>query len=125
MGVTMKVTKVMLESITNDMKVLAKQGVVNRPKYVVVLNEQGLKLVPKKESSTLKILLTENQTESFIERFNSAIITRTLGKYKESINNELEILLTKSMLLEEKREARNKKGKERVVKMLNKYSRNK
>ena len=121
----MKVTKVMLESITNDMKVLAKQGVVNRPKYVVVLTEQGLKLVPKKESSTLKILLTEKQTESFIERFNSAIITRTLGKYKESINNELEILLTKSMLLEEKREARNKKGKERVVKMLNKYSRNK
>lgn len=50
----MKVTKVMLESITNDMKVLAKQGVVNRPKYVVVLTEQGLKLVTKKESSTLK-----------------------------------------------------------------------
>ena len=38
---------------------------------------------------------------------------------------ELEILLTKSMLLEEKREAKKKKGKERVVKMLNKYSRNK
>lgn len=121
----MKLTKVMLESLTNDMKVLAKQGVVNRPKYVIVLTENGVKLVSKKESSTLKILLSEKQTEALIEMLHLAIITRTLGTYKTSIYNDLEILLTKSILLEEKREARNKKGKERVVKMLNKYSRNK
>lgn len=121
----MKITKVRLEKLTNDLLLVAKMGVTKRSRYVILLKDDDLLLVPNKGLKGLLPFVPEKQTELLIENLQLALTTRTLGKYREVFYKELESLLTKKMLVVEKRKKKAKREKERVVNMLNKYSRNK
>lgn len=121
----MKITKVRLEKLTNDLLLVAKMGVTKRSRYVILLKDDDLLLVPNKGLKGLLPFVPEKQTELLIENLQLALTTRTLGKYREVFYKELESLLTTKMLVVEKRKKKAKREKERVVNMLNKYSRNK
>lgn len=121
----MKITKIRLEKLTNDLLLVAKMGVANRSRYVILLKDDDLLLVPNKGLKGLLPFVPEKQTELLIENLQLALTTRTLGKYREIFYKELESLLTTKMLVAEKRKKRAYREKERVVKMMNKYSRNK
>lgn len=121
----MKITKVRLEKLTNDLLLVAKMGVTKRSRYVILLKDDDLLLVPNKGLKGLLPFVPEKQTELLIENLQLALTTRTLGKHREVFYKELESLLTTKMLVVDKRKKKAKREKERVVNMLNKYSRNK
>lgn len=114
-----------LEKLTNDLLLVANLVVTNRARYVILLKDDDLLLVPNKDLKGLLPFVPEKQTELLIENLQLALTTRTLGKYREVFYKELESLLTTKLLVAEKRKKRAYREKERVVKMMNKYSRNK
>lgn len=121
----LKITKGLLERLTNDLLSVAKMGVTNRSRYVILVKDDDLILVPNKGLRGLTPFVPEKQTELLIENLQLALTTRTLGKYRVVFYKELELLLNTKMLVAEKRKKKAKREKERVVNMLNKYSRNK
>lgn len=99
--------------------------VTNRSRYVILLKDDVLLLVPNKGLKGLLPFVPKKQTELLIGNLQLALTTRTLGKYREVFYKELESLLTTKMLVDEKRRVHQNKETEKITKMLNKYSRTK